>query len=192
VDLASSMRRRRRELGLTQTDLAVRADVSMSLISGMERRIITDPHYSTLSRIAVALGTSIGELVGETAPKAPAARPSIQRGYPYSWMAETLAEVIGRWQDKSLEPVDPKHSYIIANACLDIMRHILRYDVPGERVKDRVPKSELKERISLTHMLNKIAKRAHAHYVSSVEADDAEVKNLEERFENVVPLRGAG
>ena len=193
VDLAGGIRTKRQEFKLSQDALARRADVSLSLINQMERGLITDPHYSTLSRIAAALGTSVSELVGEVDPKAQAALPRAQRrGYPYLWMSDTLAETIRRWQDKSLDPGDPKHSYVIAVACLDIMWHILRYDVPGETLKDRVPADEYEERIKLVDMLSKIAQLAQDHYVGSKEADAAEVESLKERFENVVPLRVAG
>ncbi len=65
MDFAGRVRTRRRDLGLSQEALARQADVSLSLINQLERGIIHDPHYSTLSGIAEALGVSIGELLAE-------------------------------------------------------------------------------------------------------------------------------
>jgi transcriptional regulator with XRE-family HTH domain len=72
MDFAGRVRTRRRGLGLSQEALARQADVSLSLINQLERGIIHDPHYSTLSGIAEALGVSIAELLEEPAlaPKA--------------------------------------------------------------------------------------------------------------------------
>ena len=65
MDLIERIRTRRRELKLSQDALARRADVSASLVNQMERRIKTDPHYSTLRRLATALDMSVSELVEE-------------------------------------------------------------------------------------------------------------------------------
>ena len=55
---------------LSQEALARRADVSLNVVTRLERGVITDPHYSTLTALAVALGASVGELVGESVPLA--------------------------------------------------------------------------------------------------------------------------
>lgn len=63
--LGGRIRAERKAQNLSQEALARRADVSMNVIARLERGVITDPHYSSLSNIAQALGLSIGELVGE-------------------------------------------------------------------------------------------------------------------------------
>jgi transcriptional regulator with XRE-family HTH domain len=73
------VRERRIALGLSQEQLARRADISLNAMGKLETGRITDPHYSTLSGIAHALGTTVAELVGEeesvlAGPKADATR----------------------------------------------------------------------------------------------------------------------
>jgi len=59
------MRERRRERGLSQERLANQAGVTLSAIQRLEAGQVSDPHYSTLTGIAHALGTTVAELVGE-------------------------------------------------------------------------------------------------------------------------------
>src|SRR5215208_8278906 len=63
--LGSRMRERRRERGLSQERLANQAGVTLSAIQRLEAGQVSDPHYSTLTGIAHALGTTVAELVGE-------------------------------------------------------------------------------------------------------------------------------
>jgi transcriptional regulator with XRE-family HTH domain len=63
--LGSRMRERRRERGLSQERLAYQAGVTLSAIQRLEAGQVSDPHYSTLTGIAHALGTTVAELVGE-------------------------------------------------------------------------------------------------------------------------------
>ncbi len=57
----------RKGFNLSQEALARRAGVSLSLINQIERGVITDPHYSTLTSIAGALGLTVAELLEESA-----------------------------------------------------------------------------------------------------------------------------
>jgi transcriptional regulator with XRE-family HTH domain len=59
------VRERRIALGLSQEQLARRADISLNAMGKLETGRIIDPHYSTLSGLAHALGTTVAELVGE-------------------------------------------------------------------------------------------------------------------------------
>ena len=59
------MRERRTALGFSQENLAHRAGVSLNAVHKLEAGRITDPHFSTLSGIAHALGITVAELVGE-------------------------------------------------------------------------------------------------------------------------------
>lgn len=94
MDLGKRVRSKRRELKLSQDALARRADVSMSLINQMERGLITDPHYSTLRRLAAALNMSVAELVEEETPAAPLAKAPPEEEVPSEeWREEELDEM---------------------------------------------------------------------------------------------------
>ena len=67
MDLAQRVRSQRKALDLSQEALARRADVSLNVINRLERGAITDPHVTTLSAVADALGISVGGLLGEEA-----------------------------------------------------------------------------------------------------------------------------
>jgi transcriptional regulator with XRE-family HTH domain len=67
MNIGQRIRTRRTEQGLSQEALARRADVSLKVVSRLETGGITDPHYSTISRIAHALDASTSELLGEPA-----------------------------------------------------------------------------------------------------------------------------
>lgn len=60
----------REAAGLSQQDLAVRADLSMSLVSKMEQGKKADPRLSTLLALAGALDLSPGALLEALAPPA--------------------------------------------------------------------------------------------------------------------------
>jgi transcriptional regulator with XRE-family HTH domain len=73
MDFGSRIRAARRAAGLSQEELARRADMSLKGMGDIERGVIPDPHYSSLSKIANGLGIAIGELLEEpSSPKAPA------------------------------------------------------------------------------------------------------------------------
>ena len=67
MDIGSRIRSARKVAGLTQEELARRADMSLKGMGDIERGAIPDPHYSSLSKIAAALGVSVGELLEEPA-----------------------------------------------------------------------------------------------------------------------------
>jgi transcriptional regulator with XRE-family HTH domain len=76
LELGARIRAARRARGLTQEELARRAGMSLNGVASLEQGERKDPHFSTLSHIADALDTSIGELVGEEqAPKVQALSP---------------------------------------------------------------------------------------------------------------------
>lgn len=74
MDIGIRIKNARKAQGLTQEDVARRAGVTLSLISRIERGLVTDLHFSTMSSLVDALDmSSISELVGEDAyPKAEA------------------------------------------------------------------------------------------------------------------------
>ncbi len=59
--LGEAMRRLRQQAGLSQEQLAERADTDLSQIGGIERGT-RNPSYSTLVRLATALGTTVGAI----------------------------------------------------------------------------------------------------------------------------------
>lgn len=64
-NIGERVRAKRQALDLTQEALARRAEVSLNLINRVERGETRDPHISTLSSIAEALGVSVAELLAE-------------------------------------------------------------------------------------------------------------------------------
>jgi transcriptional regulator with XRE-family HTH domain len=65
MTVRSRIRERRTALGLSQEEVARRADISLNAMAKLETGFTTDPRYSTLSAIAHALGMSVDELMGE-------------------------------------------------------------------------------------------------------------------------------
>jgi transcriptional regulator with XRE-family HTH domain len=62
VSFAENLRRRRKELGLSQEQLGARASIQMADISRYESGS-RDPRITTVARLAEALDVSIGDLV---------------------------------------------------------------------------------------------------------------------------------
>lgn len=69
MEIGKRIRDARKAAGLTQEEVARRAGMSLKGMGDIERGDIPDPHYSSLSKIARALGVSIGALMEEPAPK---------------------------------------------------------------------------------------------------------------------------
>lgn len=63
VSFAENLRRRRKELGLSQEQLGTRANIQMADISRYESGS-RDPRITTVARLAEALDVTIAELVG--------------------------------------------------------------------------------------------------------------------------------
>jgi hypothetical protein len=72
--------------------------------------------------------------------------------------------------------------------CLKFVASVLKYNVPGKSLEDRVPEHEVSQRKLMADWIYEIAHRAQEHYVESKEAEAARVKDLEERSENVERL----
>ena len=65
MDIGKRVRDAREARELTQEELARRAGVPLNRVGRIETGAVTDPHYSTLSRIADGLGLSVSELLEE-------------------------------------------------------------------------------------------------------------------------------
>jgi transcriptional regulator with XRE-family HTH domain len=59
--LGEAIRRLRQEAGLSQEELAERADTDLSQVGGIERGT-RNPSYTTLLRLAAALKTTVGTI----------------------------------------------------------------------------------------------------------------------------------
>jgi transcriptional regulator with XRE-family HTH domain len=69
MTLAGRLREMRKIAGLSQQDLAVKAGLSMAVVSQIEQGKKMDPRMSTVTSLAEALGVDVGELVGQRAGK---------------------------------------------------------------------------------------------------------------------------
>jgi len=97
----------RTDRDLSQEALAREAGVSLNLVNKLERGVVTDPHYSTLSGIARAVGVPVDELMREPVPLAEApARSGLSEAGSFHKDAETfngLADLL-RWQLARVQP----------------------------------------------------------------------------------------
>ena len=66
VSFAANLRRRRKELGLSQEQLGARANIQMADISRYESGS-RDPRISTIARLAKALDVPIADLLEDSA-----------------------------------------------------------------------------------------------------------------------------
>lgn len=68
MSIGQQIRRRREQQGLSLTDLARLSGVSKGYLSQIENNSSARPSALTLFKIASALGTSVGELLGKSGP----------------------------------------------------------------------------------------------------------------------------
>ncbi len=67
MDIGKRVRAARKRAQLSQDGLAREAKMSVSAVAQIEQGGRTDPHYSTLEKLAEALNMSVGELLEEPA-----------------------------------------------------------------------------------------------------------------------------
>jgi len=65
---ANTLKRLRTAAGLTQQELAARSGLSMAQIMALEQGKRDNPRLDTLRKLAVGLGCTVGELVGDKPP----------------------------------------------------------------------------------------------------------------------------
>jgi transcriptional regulator with XRE-family HTH domain len=190
TSLGHRLRLLRAERQLSLRQAAARAGVVKETISDIERGA-THPQDVTLAKLAHAYEVPVEELLEEPVPLAEAPREAgpgeaAQADYPYPWMGDALARTVDFWREDVGHQRDPKHSHMIALSCLDILRPVLRLDVPGDTLRERVPEEEeFSQRARVAEMLFKLAERAQNHYVDSKEAEDAEKQAVEQRREDI-------
>jgi transcriptional regulator with XRE-family HTH domain len=79
-NLGTRVRDARKARQLSQEALAREANLSLNLVNKLERGVVTDPHYSTLSGLARALGMTVEQLVEEPVLARKAEAPPEQAG----------------------------------------------------------------------------------------------------------------
>lgn len=65
-NISERIRRKREQVGLSQTELAQQSEISRTYLSLIERGEAKNISLNVLSRLAVALGTTASALTGET------------------------------------------------------------------------------------------------------------------------------
>ena len=107
--LAALVTQRRQDLGMTQADLAAAVERSQEWVSKIESGRITNPHKSTLQRLARVLGVDVADLyiAAQLADSQSAARR----------IAQTLPEPI--------DPDDPRQ---------DLVKLLYRFQPSGSRL----------------------------------------------------------
>jgi transcriptional regulator with XRE-family HTH domain len=203
--LARRLRVLRAERGLTLRDAEHLTGVDKDTLSKLERGL-RHPQDVTLAKIAKGYGVPVAELLEEPVPlgEAPEAGAATERGsvlpasptlteeageawrdYPYPWMGDVLARTLDRWRWYVRDHQEPKRCHIIAVGCFDVLESVLRFDVPGDTLADRVPEDEVGQRAELGDWLFVLAQRAQDIYVDSKEAEAAEIQGWEERREEM-------
>ena len=61
--ISENIKRLRNKLGLTQDDLAKKADITYTTLMKVESGIVNKPSVQTMAKIAKALGVSIEDLI---------------------------------------------------------------------------------------------------------------------------------
>src|ERR1700761_7893925 len=72
----------RESAGLSQQEVATRADLSLSLVAKLEQGKKADPRASTLLALAGALGVRPGDLLDDLMTPAPEAAPAASKADP--------------------------------------------------------------------------------------------------------------
>jgi excisionase family DNA binding protein len=126
----------------------------------------------------------------EVRPKAPASsQPSFnglleeeRHEYPYPWMAGALARVVDYWTRHVQEEFNPAYSRTIAVVCLDVIDAVALRDIEEW---ERLPETEKVERRHVAERLDALATQGFAHYRASKSAEEAEVREIERRREEI-------
>ena len=65
TEVGDQLKRLRRRAMLTQEQLAKKSGVGITTINRIETGAVEDPHFSTLRKLAQALGAELRELLGD-------------------------------------------------------------------------------------------------------------------------------
>lgn len=127
--IGDRMREARRAAGLTQEETARRAGLTLKAVGEVERGEVQDPHFSTLSGIASALGITVALLVGEESALAgsfPKAGAPTEGAGPHTleelleragipgpyWLTRSMAEFQRFWRGVKLEEARDRYRQI--------------------------------------------------------------------------------
>ncbi len=93
MNIGKRIRVKRKDAGMSQEELARRAGMSLNGFAQIERGLIPDPHYSSLSKIADGLGMPIGKLL-EDSPKveAPTSSTPAEAGKERRTIADSVED----------------------------------------------------------------------------------------------------
>ncbi|HVF02127.1 MAG TPA: helix-turn-helix transcriptional regulator [Rubrobacteraceae bacterium] len=186
VALARNLIRTRKATGLTQVQLAEKADKSASTVSTLESGKVARPHFGTILDLADALGVAPEDLVGEgSVPKDEASRPEEngqRRTYPYPWMGEAFGDLLSAWAKVVEQGYSPEHCRVIAAGAYDALDAVVP---PLASARAALPKDEKRERQQFGRELSQLAHDAYAVYEQSAEAEPAVLESIEARREEM-------
>jgi len=114
--LGARVRAERKRLKLSQEALARRADVSMNVVARLERGVINDPHVTTLSAVAAALGVPVSTLLGEeSAPlvQAPSTSPDKDEERRATGLSHWIEHIDVRARTWEQRAKDEENPYLI-------------------------------------------------------------------------------
>lgn len=164
MELPQALRVARKRAGLSQEALARKADISIGSIRGFEQGTRVDPQYSSLSKIATALGMTVSDLVNiEEDP-----------GETWKQIKEEYAEILNHVH-LTLERVREEHPDVTAAELQELANDEyveLLAGVPEDQIKDFVGDfskalSYLSQRPELSSELVKLVELRHALKVVS-------------------------
>jgi transcriptional regulator with XRE-family HTH domain len=155
--MGSRVRERREGLSLSQEDLAHRAGLSWGAVQRLESGRITDPHVSTLSGIARALGTTLEELTGDR-PVAPLgeAIASLDNPRVVDWLQGKNASFV-LLNDQEFEDV------VVGQDLEDLSRLLGRLEDERQRVEGELQKTDVKKALFPADMRHPRGKEARLH-----------------------------
>jgi transcriptional regulator with XRE-family HTH domain len=112
AQVSDRVRRLRKEAGLTQEEVARRAQLTLQSYGSIERGHVRDPHLSSLEAIARALGVPVEELIKEPVPlddAPPKTGPKVVKGAAYVEVdAETFEILRALLVDREISGAEAK------------------------------------------------------------------------------------
>jgi len=98
------VQRRRKDSGLSQEELAQKANLSRNYVSIIERGDAQNVSMRIISQIAVALGTSPGELIGESAQDEQLIPPALRQFALTEGLSYEIVDRLVRLPRRGQEP----------------------------------------------------------------------------------------
>lgn len=161
MDIGTRIRDARKAAGMSQDGLARRAAMSLNGLAQLERGGRTDPHYSTLEKLAGALGMSVGGLLEGTttmgsssppkteAPTEPAEAPKIKIGRK-NMTPDEVKEEVKRLKEEAKELEAQKKG---AETAQKILQEQIEVRIAGAEEAFRKETAALKAKYGDDHTL---------------------------------------